>query len=175
MDTTWLSLDPPLRAALLLGVVASGDVDRLASLEKTKPAALRDNEKKKYGAANNGRNAVALSDRQKGERLDSEGGGVEGGAETRLVAGVGTGSETRSLTGGETGQGSGVESGTAGVESKSGPASEPSSLDGGFGFDYVGTEVGVSRTRHELARATAGIVHGMAGLQVRHDRFRPTS
>lgn len=167
MDTSWSSLDPPLRAAIMLGVVASGDVDRLASLEKTKPATLRDNEKKKYGAVN-ARNAAAaaLSDRQKGERFDGgdENGGVEGEAETRSV-----------VSSGLTGQGSGEESKSSSSPSMS---EEPAlSLDGGFGFDYMGNEVGVSRTRHELARATAGIVHGMAGLQVRqsinHDQSSP--
>ena len=137
-------------------MVASGDVDRLASLEKTKPVALRDNEKKKYGAVN-ARSSTAVSDKQKSERYESDDGEVE----IESGPGPGPGSASGSL-------GSGLRS-ESGLESMASPLpGQESGLGSGRDFDYVGSEVGVSRTRHELARATAGIVHGLAGLQVCH-------
>ena len=138
-------------------MVASGDVDRLASLEKTKPTAIRDNEKKKYGTVNPraaAAAAVPLSERQHGDRHDSERQYIDRQTSDRQ----GPGLESESMSG--LGSGPGL-----------GTVLEPS----GLGFDYVDSEIaggggggggGVSRTRHELARATAGIVHGLAGLQV---------
>ena len=198
MGTTWSNLDPPLRAALLLGVVASGDVDRLASLEKTKPVALRDNEKLKYGTINARATATAapLNDRQNSEwqNIDkklsekpmyhSPSPGFrdmnmgEGGKEKQENDADYDGEKQRSRVGAfgdelgaESLPGSGLDS-VPRAESESESESESASaLSSGLGFDYVGSEVGVSRTRHELARATAGIVHGLAGLQVGPDPF----
>ena len=186
MGTTWTSLDPPLRAALLLGVVASGDVDRLASLEKTKPAALRDNEKLKYGTINARGTATAapLNDRQNSEWQNSDkklsekpmyhspSPGFrnmnmgEGGKEKQENDGDYDGDKQSSRVSWSPPESEPMS------ESGSGPGPGPesaSALSSGLGFDYVGSEVGVSRTRHELARATAGIVHGLAGLQVGPD------
>ena len=148
-------------------MVASGDVDRLASLEKTKPTAIRDNEKKKYGTVNARAApapAVPLSEWQHGDRHESERQNNDRQTSDRQGPGLESGSMSMSESGPGLGSGPGLESG-------SGSVLEPS----GLGFDYVGSEIaggggggggGVSRTRHELARATAGIVHGLAGLQV---------